>query len=220
MRKWTKVGEIWKKNPRGERLKMKRILRGQQEMELRTRWEAFISTWGSTDSSSVVTGGRGRGEDVCKSIQLLSHVRLFATPWIAALQASLSITNSWSMLKLLSIKLVMPSNHLILCCPLLLPSIFPRIRLFSNGSVLPMRWPKYWNFNFSISPSSEYSGLISFRMNWFDLLAVQGTLNSLLQHHSSKASILQCSAFFMVQLSHSYMTTGKTIALTIQTFVS
>ena len=130
-----------------------------------------------------------------------------------------SITNSMDMSLSKLQELVMPSNHLILCCPLLLPSIFPRNRLFSNESVLPMRWPKYWNFNFSISPSSEYSGLISFRMNWFDLLAVQGTLNSLLQHHSSKASILQCSAFFMVQLSHSYMTTGKGIALTRWTFV-
>ena len=137
------------------------------------------------------------------------------TPWTAARQASLSITNSWSLLKLLSIELVMPSNLLILCHPLLLPpSIFPSIRVFSNESVLHIRWPKYWSFNFSISPSNEYSGLISFGMGWLDLFAVQGTLKSLLQHHSSKASISQCSAFFIVQLSHPYMTTGKTIALT------
>ena len=136
----------------------------------------------------------------------------------AAHQTSLSLTNARSILKLMSIESVMPSNHLILCHPLLLPlSIFPRIRVFSNESVLRIRWPKYWSF--SISPSSEYSGLISFRMNWMDLLAVQGTLKSLLQHHSSKTSILWCSAFFIVQLSHSYMTTGKTIALTRQTFV-
>ena len=130
------------------------------------------------------------------------------------------ITNSQSLLKLMSIRSLMPSNHLILCCPLLLlPSIFPTIRVFSKESALHIRCPKYWNFNFSISPSSEHSGLISFRMDWLDLLAVQGTLKSLLQHHSSKASILQCSAFFTVQLSHPYMTTGKTIVLTRQTFV-
>ena len=134
-------------------------------------------------------------------------------------QASLSITNSWSLLKLLSIELVMPSNHLIFCCPLLLPSIFPSIRVFSNESVLRIRWPKYWGFSFSISPSNEYSGLISFRIDWFDLLAVQGTLKSLLQYHSSKAPILRHSAFFMVQISHPYMTTRKTIALTRWTFV-
>ena len=131
------------------------------------------------------------------------------------------ITNSWSLLKLKSIELVMPSTHLILCCPLLLlPSVFPSIRVFSNESVLRIRWPKYWSFSFSISPSNEYSGLISFRIDWFDLLAVQGTLKSLLQRYSSKASILQCSAFFMVKLSHSYMTTRKTIALTRRTSVS
>ena len=152
------------------------------------------------------------------SVQLLSCVRLFATPWTAARQASLSITNSQSFLKLMSIELVMPSNHFILCCPLLLlPSIFPSIRVFSNESVLHIRWPKYWSFIFSISPSNKYSGLISFRMDWLDLLAVQGTLKSLLQHHSSKASILHRSAFFMVQLSQPYMTTGKTTALTRQT---
>ena len=154
------------------------------------------------------------------SVQLLSCVQLFVTPWTAACQASLSVTNSWSLLKLMSIKLVMPSNHLILCCPLLLPpSVFPSIRIFSNESVLHIRWPKYWSFSFSISPSNEYSGLISLRMDWLGLLAVQGILKSLLQHHSSKASILQCSVFLMVQLSHPFMTTGKTIALTRQTFV-
>ena len=144
------------------------------------------------------------------SVQSLSRVRLFATPWIAACQASLSITNSWSLPKLVSIESVMPSNHLILCHPLFLPpSIFPSIRVFSNESVLHIKWPKYGSFSFTISPSNEYSGLISFRMDWLDLLAVQGTLKSLLQHRSSKASILLCSAFFIVQLSHPYMTTGK-----------
>ena len=149
------------------------------------------------------------------SVELLSHVRLFATPWTAAHQASLSITNSWSLLKLKSIQWVMPSNRLILCHPLLLlPSIFPSITVFSNELVLRIRWPKYWSFSFNISPSNEHPGLISFRMDWLDLLAVQGTFKRLLQHHSSKASILQCSAFFMVQLSHPYLTTGQTIALT------
>ena len=138
-------------------------------------------------------------------ISAFSHVQLFAAPWTAAHQASLSITNSRSLLKLMLIKLVMPSSHLILCCPLLLPpSIFPSIRVFSNESVLLIEWLEYWSFSFSISPSNEYSGPISFRMDWLDLLAVQGTLKSLLQHHSSKASILQCSAFFIVQLSHPY----------------
>ena len=154
------------------------------------------------------------------SVQLLSHVRLFVTPWIAACQASLSITNSRSLLKLTSIESVMPSSHLILWRPLLLlPPIAPSIRVFSNESTLCMRWPKYWSFSFSISPYNEHPGLISFRMDWLDLLAVQGTLKSLLQHHSSKASILWHSAFFTVQLSHPYMTTGKTIALTRWTFV-
>ena len=153
------------------------------------------------------------------SVQSLSRVQLFATPWIAACQASLSITNSQSSLKLTSIKLVMPSSHLILCRSLLLlPPIPPNIRIFSNESTLCMRWPKYWNFSFSIIPSKEHPGLISFRMDWLDLLAVHGTLKSLLQHHSSKASILWRSAFFTVQLSHPYMTTGKTIALTRKTF--
>ena len=142
-----------------------------------------------------------------------SRVWLFLTPWTAAHQASLSITNSQSLLKLMFIQSVMPFNHLVLCCPLLLlPSIFPSIAVFSNESVLCIRWPKYWSLSFSISPSNEYSGLISLRMDWLDLFAVQGTLKSLLQHHSSKASILRCSALFMVQLSHPYMTTGKTIA--------
>ena len=155
------------------------------------------------------------------SIQLLSRVWLFATPWITAHQASLSFTNSRSSLKLMSIQLVMLSSHLILCRPLLLlPPIPPSIRVFSNESTLRMRWPKYWSFSFSITPSKEHPGLISFRMDWLDLLAVQGTLKSLLQHHSSKASVLRCSAFFTVQFSHPYMTTGKTIALTRQTFVS
>ena len=155
------------------------------------------------------------------AVQLLGCVWLFVTPWTAARQSSLSFTNFQSLFKLMSIESVMPSNHLILCHPLLLlPSIFPSTGVFSNESVLCIRWPKYWSFNSSISPSNEYSGLISFRMDWLDLLAVQGTLKGLLQHHNSKASILQCSAFFMVQLSHSYITTGKTIALTIQAFVS
>ena len=148
------------------------------------------------------------------SVQSLSHVRLFETPWTAACQASLSITNSQSLLKLMSMESVMPSNHLILCCPLFLPPlIFPSIRVFSNELVLPLRWPKYWSLSFNISPSNEYSALISFRMDWLDLPAVQGTLKSLLQHYSSKASILRHSAFFTVQLSHPYMTTEKTIAL-------
>ena len=143
-----------------------------------------------------------------------------AIPWTAARQASLSITNFWSLLKLMSVESVTPSNHLILCCPHLLPpSIFPSIRVFSNESAHRIRWPKYWSFSLNISPSNEYSGLISFRMDWLDLLVVQGTLKSLLQHHSSKASILRCLALFIVQLSHPYMTISKTIALTRQTFV-
>ena len=154
------------------------------------------------------------------SVQSLSHVWLFATPWIAACQASLSITNSRSSLRLMPIKSVMPSSHLILCRPLLLlPPIPPRIRVFSNESTLRMTWPKYWSFRFSIIPSKEHPGLISFTMDWLDLLEVRGTLKSLLQHHRSKASILQRSAFFTVQLSHPHMTTGKTIALTRWTFV-
>ena len=155
------------------------------------------------------------------SVQSLSNVLLFfVTQWNAACQASLSITNSQSPTKPMSVESVMPPNHLILCCPLLLlPSTFPRIRVFSNESALHIRWPKYWCFSFNISPSNEHWGLISFRMEWLDLLAIQGTLKSLLQHHSSKASILLHSAFFIVQLSHPYMTTGKTIALTRWTFV-
>ena len=154
------------------------------------------------------------------SVQSLSHVQLFATPGTAACQASLSITHSQNPSKPICIELVMPSNHLILCHPLLLlPSIFPSIRVFSKESALCIRWSKYWIFSFNMSPSNEHPGLISFRMGWLYLLAVQGTFKSLLQHHSSKTSILWCSAFFIVQLSHLYLTTGKTIALTRQTFV-
>ena len=154
------------------------------------------------------------------SVQSLSHVLLFVTSWTATHQDSLAITNSWSPPKPISIESVMPSNHLILChSPLLLPSIFPSIRVFSNESALCIRWPKYWSFSFSISPSNEYSGLVSFRMDCLDLLAVQGTLKSLLQQHSSTASILRHSIFFIVQLSHPYMTTGKNIAFTRRTFV-
>ena len=148
-----------------------------------------------------ITHIKEKPEAQFSSIRSLNHVQLFATPWTEARQASPSITNSWILFKLMSIELVMVSNHLIFCRPLLLlPSIFPSIRVFSNESVLRIRWPKYWSFSFSISPSNEYSGLISFRMDWLDLLAVQGTRKSLLQHHSSKASILRCSAFFIVQL--------------------
>ena len=177
--------------------------------------EFFCFTWcfGRADEVS--------GAEQYISVQFshsLSRVQFFVTPWTAACQASLSVTHSQSLLKFMSIESVTPSNHLILCRPLLLlPSIFPSIRVFSNESVLHITWPEYWNF--SISPSNEYSGLISFRMDWLDLLAVQGTLKSLLQHHSSKASILWCSAFSIVQLSCPYMTTGKTITLTRQTFV-
>ena len=146
-------------------------------------------------------------------VQSFSHVRLFVTPWTAACQASLFINTSQNLLKLMSIESVMPSNHLILCHPFILPSVFPSIRVFSSESVLHIRWPKYWSFSFNISPSSEHSGLISFRMDWLDLLAVQGTLKSLLQYNSSKVSILRHSAFFIVQLSHPYMTNGKTISL-------
>ena len=158
------------------------------------------------------------------SLQSLSRVQLFATPWTAAHQASLSIINSQSLLKLMSIESVLPSNHLILHPTIssLSPPAFNRsqhIRIFSNELALCIRWPKYWSFSLIIGPSNEYSGLISFRIDWFDLLAVQGTLKSLLQHHSSKASIVWCSAFFMVQLSHPYMTTGKTTVLTRQTFI-
>ena len=155
-----------------------------------------------------------KGFSLLSSVQPLSRFLLFATPWTAAHQASLSITNSWSLLKLMSIESVMPSNHLILCHPLLLPpSVFPSIRVFSNESVLHIRRPKYWSFG--INPSNEYSGLISFMTDWLDLLAVQGALKNLLHHHSSKTSILWCSAFFTIQLSHLYMTTGKTTAWTL-----
>ena len=150
--------------------------------------------------------------DAFSSVYSLSHVWFFVTPWTATHQASLSITNSRSSLRLMSIESAMPSSHLILCRPLLLPSILPSIRVFSNELALRIRWPKYWSFSFNISPSNEHPGLISFRMDWLDLLAIQGTLKSLPQHHSSKASILLCSDFFIVQLSHPYMTTGKTIA--------
>ena len=153
------------------------------------------------------------------SVQSLSHVRLFVTPWTAVRQTSLSITNSGRLPKLMSIELVMPSNHLILCRPLLSPSIFPSIRVSSNELVLRIRWPKYWSFSISISPSNEYSGLIFFTIDWLYLLAVQGTLEIILQHHSSKASVLRRSALFIVQLSHPYITNGKTIALTRRTFV-
>ena len=160
-----------------------------------------------SDNGSWIWRSNIRNHELFSSAQLLSSVQLFVTPWTAAHQPSLSIANSQSLLKLMSIELVIPSNHLILCRPLLLPpSIFPSIRVFSNESVLCIRWSNYWSFSFSISPSNEYSGLISFRMNWLDLLAVQGTLKSLLQHHSSKASILQCLAFFIVHLTsiHDY----------------
>ena len=167
-------------------------------------------------SAELARKPRNNWSSQFSSVQLLSCFRLFVTSWTAACHAYLS--NSWSLLKLLSIESVMPSNHLIFCCSFLLPlSIFPSIRVFSNESVLHIRWPKYWSFGFS--PSNEHSGLISFRMDWLDLLDVQGTLKSLLQHHSSKASILWRSAFFIVQLSKPYMITGKTIALTIWTFV-
>ena len=156
---------------------------------------------------------------LCSSVQSLSRVQLPVTPRTAARQASLCITNSRSSLKLMSIMSMMPCNHLILCCPLLSPSVFPSIRVFSNESVLCIRWPKFLSFSFNISLSNEYSGLISFRMDWLDLLAVQRTLRSILQHHSSKTSSFWCFAFLMVQLSQLYVTTGKTIALTIQTFV-
>ena len=175
---------------------------------------------GFTTVNSRDTHGVSKCCWVFSSVQLLSRVQLFATPWIPARQASLSITNSQNLPKPMSIESLMPSNHFILYCPLLLlPPIPPSIRVFSNESTLRMRWPKYWSFSFSISPSNEHPGLISFRIDWLDLLAVQGTLKNLLQHHSSKASILWCSAFSIVQFSHPYMTTGKTIALTRWTFV-
>ena len=170
--------------------------------------------------SIVLVSAKHQHKSAFSSVQLLNRVQFIATPWTAASQASLSIANSQNLLKLMSIESMRPSNYVILCHPLLLlPSIFPSIRVFSNESVLHIRWPEYWSFSFSISPSNEYSGLISFGIDWFDLLAVQGTLKSL-QHHSLKASILHCSAFFIVQRSLPYMTTGKTIALTRHTLVS
>ena len=197
------------------------------------RWETMETVTDFILGGSKITGdgdcsheikrrlllGRKAKTKLVSSAQSLSHVQLFETPWTAACQVSLSISNFQSLLKLMSIESVMPSNHLILCHPLLLlPSIFPSIRVFSSESVFHIRWPKYWIFSFNISPSNEYSGLISFRMDWLDL-AVQGTLKSLFQHHSSKVSVLRCSVFFIVQLSHPYMTTGKTIALTRWMFV-
>ena len=191
--------------------------RGEIRLSRRTKNSTYFALWWYVQSEDLTEVGAEY--TTFSSIQLLSHVQLSVTPWTAAHQASLSITNSWSLLKLMSIESVMPSNRLILCCPLFPPSIFHCIRVFSNESALRIRWPKYWSLSLSISPSSEYSGLISFRMDWLDLLAVQGTLKSLLQHHSSKASILQLSTIFIVQLSYSYMTPEKTIALTRWTFV-
>ena len=185
-------------------------------------WKLLSSVWLFANPWTIQSMEFSRPEywSGFSSVQSLSRVQLFTTPWTTAHQASLSITNSCSLPKLMSIESAMPSNHLILCRSLLLlPSIFPSIRVFSNESALHIRWPEYWSFSFNISPSNEHSGLISFRMDWLDLLAVQRTLKKLLQHHSSKASILQCSAFFIVQLSHPDMTTGKAIALTRCTFV-
>ena len=193
------------------------IVKKQEVAKLESGRTALCCLWGPN------TAGRSREgmesvNEICHlgghSVQSLSRVQLFATPWTAAHQASLSITISWGSLKLMSIETVMPSNHLILYRPLLLlSSIFPSIRVFSNESALRIRWPKYWSFSFSISPSNEHPGLISFRMDWLDLLAVQGTLKSFLQHKSSKASILLHSAFFIVQLSHPNTTNGKNISL-------
>ena len=197
------------------------VLPGLLNKNLKDSWATIHASYFKPLSlgEGVVTEQELTSTSYFSPVQSISHVRLFVTPWIAAHQASLSITNSQSLLKLMSIELVMPSNHLILCHSLLLlPSMFPSIMVFSSELVLRIRWPKYWSFSFSISPSNEYSGLISFRIEWFDL-AVQDTLKSLLQHHTSKALIPQHSAFFMVQLSYPYMITGKTIALTIQTFV-
>ena len=182
-------------------------------LKRQVRWSGILISFRIFHSYSWSTRG-------FSSVQSVSRVRLFVTPWIAARQASLYITNSWSSLKLMSIESVMPSSHLILCCPLLLlPPILHSIRVFSNELTICIRWPKHWSFSVSIIPSKEHPGLISFRMDWLDLLTVQGTLKSLLQHHSSKASILQLSAVFTVQISHPYMTSGKTIALTRWTFV-
>ena len=183
--------------------------------------EVRLSDWRKVSAMEIYWTGEGHWtQHKVSSVQSLSRVQLFATPWIAARQASLSITNSWSLPKPMSIESVMPSSHLILCHPLLfLPPIPPSIRVFSNESTLHMRWPKNWSLSFNICPSSEHPGLISFRIDWLDFLAVPGTLKSLLQHHSSKASILYRSAFFIVQLSHPYMTTGKTVDLTRRTFI-
>ena len=207
---------------------MKRLISFKSHLWIMSRRRQWIMSGVGTDWTNLFWGTVGYGEqgydtevimETFSSVQSLSSVQLFATPWTAARQASLSITNSRSPPKSMSNELVMPSNHLILCRPLLLlPSIFPSMRVFSNESALCIRWPKYWSFSFNISHSSEHPGLISFRMDWLDLLVVQGTLKSLLQHHSSKASIFQLSAFFIVQLSHPYMTTGKTIPLTRRTF--
>ena len=185
----------------------------------RGEWKSWLKTQHSENEGHGIQSHHFMANQF-SSVQSLSHIWLFVTPWIAARRASLSITNSQSSLRLPFIESVMPSSHLILCRPLLhLPPTPPSIRVFFNESTLRMRWPKYWSFSFSIIPSNEHPGLISFRMDWLDLLAVQGTLKSLLQHHSSKASILRRSAFFTVQLSHPYMTTGKTIALTRRTLV-
>ena len=182
-------------------------------MEIRYLWCRELKSGDLRQPRGTGWGGREvqDGGYICiSSVQSLSRVQFFATPWTAACQASLSITNSWSLLKLMPIELVMPSNHLILCRSLLLlPSTFPSIRVFTNELVLHIRWPEYWSFSFSISPSNEYSGLISFMMDWLDLLPVQGILKSILQHHSLKASILQCSAFFIVQFSHPYINIGS-----------
>ena len=187
---------------------------------MRLRFNPWSGNYDPTNHWALPKRKRINSNFVVQSVQSFSRVQLFETPQIAARQASLSITSSWSSLKLMSIESVMPSSHLILCHTLLLlPPIPPSIRVFSNESTLRLRWPKYWSFSFSIIPSKEIPGLNSFRMDWLDLLAVRETLKSLLQHHSSKASILQRSAFFTVQLSHPYITNGKTIALTRQNFV-
>ena len=189
--------------------------RGNSEQLLGWDWKILPNS-----TALGIKHGSSKNGFKFSSVSSFSRVRIFATPWTAAHQASLSITNSWSPPKPTSIESVMPSNHFILCCPLLLlSSIFPNIRVFSSESALLIMWPKYWSFSFNIGPSNEHPGLFSFWMEWLDLLAVQETLKSLLQYHSSKASILQCSAFFIVQLSHPYMPTGKTIALTRRTFV-
>jgi len=193
----------------------------QRGMTSNSWWRSSDGILGNSPKGRRWDPGHETAQQRFSSVQLLSHVRIFATPWTAARHASLSLTNSWSLIKLISVKSVMPSSHLILCHPLLLlPLIFPSIGVFSNESALHIRWPKCWSFSFSLSLSSEYSGLISFRIDLFDLLAVQGTRKNLPQHLSSKASVLWHLAFFMVQLSHPYMTTGKTIALIIRTWLA